>query len=172
MDFTTWGVYFVDPAVNIVDPNNTSGGGAALIVQLDPDNLGAGFISSQSATALTGVNNATDTAAFSAAGDLINTVGQVIGGNSTATGTASVNDINPFIMTPTSTQTSGASVSGTYTADSTNVGRYTLSITVGDETAPENRVAYVTSSGLALMVEIDSSATFTQVGSGTVQGQQ
>jgi hypothetical protein len=171
-DFTTWGVYFVDPAVNVVDPNNSSGGGAALIVQLDPDNLGAGFITSPSATALTGVNNATDTAAFSAAGDLIDTVGQVIGGNSTATGTASVNDINPFIMTPTSTQTSGASVSGTYTADSTNVGRYTLSITVGDETAPENRVAYVTSSGLALMVEIDSSMTFTQVGSGTVQGQQ
>ena len=34
-DFTTWGVYLVDPAVNIVDPNNSSGGGGAVIVELD-----------------------------------------------------------------------------------------------------------------------------------------
>ncbi len=169
-DFTTWGVYFVDPAVNVVDPNNSSGGGGALIIQLDPDNVGAGFLTPQTATALTGVNNATDFAALNGTGDFINTVGQVVGGNSTATGTTSVNDINP--ITPSSTQTSGASVSGTYTADSANAGRYTLSITVGGEAAPESRVAYVTSSGLAVMVDVDSSASFFQSGSGTVQGQQ
>jgi hypothetical protein len=169
-DFTTWGVYLTDPTVNLVDPNNASGGGGALTVELDLNSLGAGFILPQSATALTGVNNATDFTADNSNFDLINSVGQVIGGNSTATGTASVNDINP--NTPSSTQTTGASVSGTYTADATNVGRYTLSITVGDEAAPENRVAYVTSSGLAVMVDVDSTSTFIQVGSGTVQGQQ
>ncbi len=169
-DFTTWGVYLTDPALNIVDPNNTSGGGGALTVELDLDSLGAGFILPQSATALTGVNNATDFTADNSNADLINSVGQVIGGNSTATGTGAVNDIN--LATPSSTQTSGASISGSYTADATNVGRYTLSITVGDEAAPESRVAYVTSSGLAVMIDIDSTSTFIQVGSGTVQGQQ
>ena len=169
-DFTTWGVYLTDPALNIVDPNNSSGGGGALTVELDADSLGAGFIVPQSATALTGVNNATDFTADNSNADLINSVGQVIGGNSTATGTGSVNDINP--STPSSTQTSGASISGTYTADATNVGRYTLSITVGDEATPESRVAYVTSAGLAVMVDIDSTLTFIQIGSGTVQGQQ
>jgi hypothetical protein len=169
-DFTTWGLYLTDPAINLVDPNNTSGGGGALIVELDVNAWGTGFILPQAATALTGVNNATDFSATNTTFDIINTVGQVIGGNSTATGTTSINDINT--NTPSSTQTSGASVSGTYTADSTNVGRYTLSITVGNETSPESRVAYVTSGGLAVMVDVDSTATFIQVGSGTVQGQQ
>ena len=35
-DFTTLGLYMTDPDLNLNDPNNTSGGGGALLLALDP----------------------------------------------------------------------------------------------------------------------------------------
>jgi hypothetical protein len=34
-DITTLGIYMTDPALNLNDPNNTTGGGGALVVDLD-----------------------------------------------------------------------------------------------------------------------------------------
>jgi hypothetical protein len=174
-DFTTWGLYLTDPALNLIDPNNTSGGGGALIAELDVNDLGAGFLTPQSATALSGVNNETDLAAFNSNGDYINAVGQVVASPTGSVGTASVNDINPFVAPPTSTQTPGETLDGVTTADTTNVGRYTFSLTVNGATTPLSQVVYVAGGGLAVVVDIDSVVgppAFAQVGSGTVQGQQ
>ena len=170
-DFTTWGVYLVDPAVNIIDPNNASGGGGALIVELDANDLGSGFIVPQTATAGTSVNSAVDFAAFSSADDFTNAVGQTVAAGGSFVGTASVNDINPD--TPSATETPGQSLSGTLTADATNAGRYTLPLTIGDAATANNLVLYFVSGGLAVVVDIDSFAQpVAQAGSGTVQGQQ
>ncbi len=169
-DFTTWGVYLVDPAINIIDPNNTSGGGGALLVELDAFALGAGWVIPQTATAQNVVNNAVDFSAFDSDDDITNTVGQVALSPSSSVGSASRNDMNP--STPAQTETSGESLSGTLTADTTNVGRYTLALTVGGAATPNSLVVYVVSGGLSITVDVDSTATFAQVGSGTTQGQQ
>ena len=39
-----FGVYLVDPALNIADPNNTSGGGGAVLVDLDTNTFGEGTV--------------------------------------------------------------------------------------------------------------------------------
>ena len=78
--------------------------------------------------------------------------------------------MNP--STPAQTETSGESLSGALTADTTNVGRYTLALTVGGAATPNSLVVYVVSGGLSITVDVDSTATFAQVGSGTTQGQQ
>ena len=53
LDVTTFGVYMVDPAINVNDPNNTSGGGGALIVDLDASLAGVGVLVPQTDTAAT-----------------------------------------------------------------------------------------------------------------------
>ena len=169
-DFTTWGVYLVDPAINIIDPNNSSGGGGALIVELDAFALGAGWVIPQTATAETVVNNGEDFVAISSTNDFINTVGQVALSSAASVGSESVNDLN--FSTPSQTETSGVSLSGAITADTTNAGRYTLVLTPGSSATPLNLVVYVVSGGLSIDVEVDSSVALTQLGSGTAQGQQ
>ena len=100
----------------------------------------------QSATALSGVNNANDFAAFDINDNLSNNVGQLVAAQPPFAGTASLNVINP--STPSSTQTSGVSVSRRDTADTTNAGRYTLATTVDGAATPLNLVVYVASGGL------------------------
>lgn len=173
IDFTTWGLYMTDPALNLVDPNNTSGGGGALIMEMDANDIGSGFLVPQSATALSGVNNANDFAAFDINDNLSNNVGQLVAAPTSSAGTASLNVINP--STPSSTQTSGVSLSSVITADTTNAGRYTLATTVNGAATPLNLVVYVASGGLSITVDVDSTSgppPFAQVGSGTTQGQQ
>jgi len=172
-DFTTWGLYLTDSALNLVDPNNPSGGGGALIVELDANDLGAGFLVPQTATAGTSVNNGVDFVAFNNGDDFINSVGQVVAASGTITGTASVNDLNPG--TPSQAETTGVTLAGPLTADASNAGRYTLPLTVGGAATPTNLVVYFASAGLAVIVDVDSTVgppAFAQVGSGTVQGQQ
>jgi len=53
LDVTTFGVYMVDPAINVNDPNNTSGGGGALIVDLDASLAGVGVLVPQTDAATT-----------------------------------------------------------------------------------------------------------------------
>jgi hypothetical protein len=40
----TLGIYAVDPALNILDPNNTSGGGGALLSEMDANHVGIGIL--------------------------------------------------------------------------------------------------------------------------------
>lgn len=169
VDFAVYGVYLVDPALNINDPNNTSGGGGALIAEIDPDALGIGFLAPQSATALTSVNNGNQFNGFDqVAGDQWNSTGQLAFTPTSFAGTADVNDLNTFV--PSQTETTAAAVSGVITADTTNAGRYTVAVTVGSAT--ENHVSYVASGTLSVDVDVDSNATNVIIGSGITEGQQ
>jgi hypothetical protein len=49
-DLTTLGVYMVDPAINVNDPNNTSGAGGALVVDLSANVEGTGVLVPQTST--------------------------------------------------------------------------------------------------------------------------
>jgi hypothetical protein len=172
-DFVTYGMYLVDPAININDPNNATGGGGALISELDVDDLGAGFMAPQTATALANVNNGVGFSGDSNAGDLSNSTGQVVfDASGNFAGTANLNDLNP--ATPSATETSAATVTGMSTADAVNVGRYTDSITVNGAATPSSQVSYVVSGLLGVTVDVDSNVAtgFAQVGSGETEGQQ
>ncbi len=82
LDVADLGIYMVDPNININDPNNTSGGGGALVVDLDTNVAGSGVLVPQ-----------TDTSTVSFAGnyafglqDFAPTLGEFdIVGNATAT---------------------------------------------------------------------------------------
>jgi hypothetical protein len=169
-DFVTYGIYATDPALNINDPNNSSGGGGALIAQLDPNALGIGFIVPQSATALTAVNEANSFAGQIAPSEYVNSTGQLVFTTTSFAGTSSINDFNLSVTPPVYTQTTAEAVSGAITADTTNVGRYTVVATIG--AATNNRVSYVASGGFSFDIDVDSSATLTEAGSGFTEGQQ
>jgi hypothetical protein len=47
----TWSVYAVDPSLNLLDPNNTSGGGGAMLITNDASVLGTGVIVPQATPA-------------------------------------------------------------------------------------------------------------------------
>ena len=53
-DVTEFGIYMVDSSININDPNNTSGGGGALIVDLSTNVLGVGSLVPQSTGSFSG----------------------------------------------------------------------------------------------------------------------
>jgi hypothetical protein len=58
-DFTTLGVYMTNPALNLNDPNNTTGGGGALAIDLSSDGLltgGAGVVVPQTDIAVNDFN--------------------------------------------------------------------------------------------------------------------
>ncbi len=138
-NITTLGIYMTDPALNLNDPNNTTGGGGALVVDLDsgqsvgvPLPGGAGVIVPQT-------DAATATADFSgnyAAGwqnfnnngcgcefDMVTQGTMVTNGSLSLTGLVS----DPFFSmgTPDGTS-SGDTFVGTPLADSKNPGRYTM----------------------------------------------
>ncbi len=50
IDVTQLGVYMVDPAINVQDPNNSSGGGGALVVDLSLNVAGTGALVPQTST--------------------------------------------------------------------------------------------------------------------------
>jgi hypothetical protein len=173
-DFTTYGLYATDPALNLNDPNDTTDGlGGALIQELDIDTIGSGLVLVQSATSLTVVNEAVadNTGQFNATGaGPFTLTGQVASSTTAFAGTLNTNFLD--VVNVVSTETSAASVSGTVTADATNVGRYTISATVGGSATPNSFVNYVASGSVAVQVDVDSTATLVQVGNGTIEGQQ
>ncbi len=50
LDVDSLGIYMVDPTLNVEDPNNTTGGGGALIVDLSPNLGGVGVLVPQTST--------------------------------------------------------------------------------------------------------------------------
>lgn len=152
----TFGLYMVDPAINITDPNSTTGGGGALMSNLDGfSGVGVGFAVPQVAGAAFSGNYA-----FSQEGgyfhggtttpgcfDLIGQVYSDVASN--LTGTADLNDLINL------GQTSGT-VTATFTPDQSNPGRSTakVNLTVGS-TFPENVTIYQANSGLLLHVDTD-----------------
>jgi hypothetical protein len=166
-----FGVYLTDPAINVADPNNTSGGGSAVMLDLDAGTLGAGIVVPQVAGATAPGNlafnqdgiyvNATNASPF----DL---VGQILSdGTSAFSGLADFNDLLNTGMNPSVT------VSGTIAADSTNPGRSTVVLTVNGSATPNNITVYQASSALALHVDTDNSAADVgTIASGVIEAQQ
>ena len=132
-DFTTLGIYMTDPALNLSDPNNPTGGGGALAIDLSADAVlpgGSGVLIPQ-----------TDTSSADFSGDyvvgwqnfnlncgdceldMIAQGSMVPGGALTLTGLVS----DPFFSLGTPDPTSaGDTFTGTPTVDTKHPGRYTL----------------------------------------------
>ena len=160
---TTFGVYMTDPALNLSDPNNTtSGTGSALFVELDSEVLGHGVLVSQAATSATAGNNA-----INLDGDVIvgpvDVVGQVSSNGSSAfSGSADANEL--FVPS----QLSSVPLAGTFSADTTNAGRYTGTLSLNGAIAPYGLVFYQANGGLALHILEDP----LNVGIGVIEQQQ
>jgi hypothetical protein len=163
-DYTTWGLYLTDPTLNLADPNSSGGGGGALLNELDVNALGIGVVLPQSATSGVIGNTGLNLNGFDYTDDVpTNLVGQAFSAKTgTLTGSLSVNHIT--------SQTSSQALSGTVTPDESNGGRYGLVATSGSSTT--NLVFYEAGSGLAIEIDVDASASFTQVASGVIEEQQ
>ncbi|MGC1684000.1 MAG: hypothetical protein WA734_00120 [Candidatus Acidiferrales bacterium] len=178
-DFATYGIYATDPALNVNDPNNTTGGGGALIVELDSGTLGTGFVVPQTATAISTVNEADSFSAIveiTSADEFLNSTGQYVYSNGSFSGTANVNDFNLAAVPPAITENAAVTISGVITADSTNVGRYSEVVTlpvIGGGSATNYRVTYVANGGFAVGVDTDTNEPgLTEIGSDLIEGQQ
>jgi hypothetical protein len=166
---TNMGVYLVDPAINVADPNNPSGGGGAVMLDLDVNTLGSGFLVSQTAGAAFAGNYAFSQDGFfetSNSSADYGLVGQVTSdGVSMISGLADFNELDLA-------QTPAVTVSGTFTADGANPGRLTTMITINGAATPNSITAYQASNGLLVHVDVDStSATVGNVGLGVFEGQ-
>jgi hypothetical protein len=163
------GVYLVDPAINVADPNNSSGGGGAVMLDLDVNTLGSGFLVPQASGAKFAGNYAFSQDGFfetSSSSADYGLVGQVASdGTSNIAGLADENELN-LALNP------GVTVSGTFTADGANPGRLTTMITINGAATPNNITAYQASNGLLVHVDVDStSATVGNVGLGVLEQQ-
>ncbi len=124
-DVTTFGIYATDPNLNINDPNNSSGGGGALVVDLDTNVAGSGVMVPQ-----------TDTSTASFAGNYgvgfqdLNIEGEFdFVGNATASGTnfsgtGTLSD--PAQILGVAQVNTGTTFSSTIAPDLNNQGRYLL----------------------------------------------
>jgi hypothetical protein len=162
------GVYFVDPKLNILDPNNTTNGtGGALLVSLDPTNVGTGVLIPQGtvSSALQG-NLAFNGQAFNANGESDLSGQLVIATSNSASGKVDVNDLVGTKQSTDAAVTSSANL----TADTKNAGRYTLTLTTNLSNTPTTvtLVLYQIDGSGYLSVETDTS----QIGTGTLQAQQ
>lgn len=131
LDVTSWGLYATDPTLNLLDPNNASGGGEALILDLDSilasgtgvlvpqtDPSAASFIGSYAFAA----QDFNDQGAL---GWEFDCVGQGSVANGVLTGTGLVNDSFAFFSS-VPTLYSSVPFAGTATPDLANPGRYTM----------------------------------------------
>jgi hypothetical protein len=159
----TLGVYAIDPAINPLDPNSATGGGGALILDLDAPDVGGGVLLPQAASSTFTGNYALAYRAFTPAGVEQNAVGQVAISNGSFTGTADANTL------PTVGANLGVSATGTFTADASHAGRFTLPLTVsiGNNPPARNFVLYQASTGDLLWIETDT----TQYVSGSIEQQ-
>jgi len=179
-DVSALGMYMTDPLLNLSDPNNTSGGGGALLLDLDSGLAGGiGIVIPQTDTAaadFTGtyafggqdLNDLGDICPWCGEFDFVG-VGTVASGVFSGTGPLS----DPFgIFTGTPAETP-ATFAGTAVADAdeATTGRYTMSPTAvtptGDTAVDVSLVIYQASGNQLLMMENDANALM----SGTVQVQ-
>ena len=138
LDLNNLGIYLVDPSVNVNDPNNSSGGGGALVVDLDVNLAGVGVLVPQTATTGFSGNYALglqDLIPTTAASGEVDFVGNAVAGtNLVGSGTLS-DPGNLFGLGTVDT----ASFSAPITADATNAGRYEITpftVTVNGNGAP------------------------------------
>jgi hypothetical protein len=176
-DVSALGIYMVDPNLNLNDPNNATGGGGALLLDLDgvlPS--GTGFVVPQidsATTSFTGNYAAgwQDYNAFSGCvGCEFDMVAQ---GSMTAGGALSLTGLvsDPFSTLGTPDLTSfGNTFTGTPLADTTNVGRYSmlstntvpnpLATTIDGAPFSFDLVIYQASGGQLVWLNVDGDSVF------------
>ena len=131
-DASVVGVYAVDPTLNINDPNNPSGGGGALLVDLDSNAnvIGLGVLVPQTSTLTADFNGN-----YAFGGQIFdpfdgNETDFIAQGSVTSlalSGSGLFND--PFgEVTASDSQVSGATFTGTFAPDTVNPGRYTTTL--------------------------------------------
>ncbi len=165
-----FGVYLVDPAINVADPNNTSGGGGAVMLDLDSVDIGIGIVAPQATTPTFSGNFAFSLDGFfetATTASWYSLLGQATSdGTSKVAGLADYNEL-AIGLTP------GATLAGTYTADATNAGRSTMQLTINGAATPNNFTLYQASSALVLQVDVDSpSPAVGTIGFGVFEQQQ
>jgi hypothetical protein len=164
-----FGVYLVDPAINVADPNSTSGGGGAVMLDLDVDDIGVGIVAPQATTPTFSGNFA-----ISLDGFFINTADSYYSllGEVTSDGTSKVAGLGDYnegeiALNP------GVTLAGTYTADATNAGRSTMQLTINGAATPNNLTLYQASSALVLQIDVDSASPGVgNIGFGVFEQQQ
>lgn len=159
----TLGIYAVDPALNINDPNNTSGGGGALLSEMDANHVGIGVLVPQTDSDAThfagdytfGAQGRNDAPAeFDFLGEATVTAGAFAG-----TGVLS----DPFAsgLTGNAMEFSNVSFASTATPDGGHPGRFTFSPVVLSSTGLANPIdltftAYQANAGQLFWVGMDS----------------
>ncbi len=171
---STFNLYLVDPALNILDPSNSSGGGSALLLHTDASIIGTGVLIPQ-------VVSGSPTFSQNHALNLINSVTSLtppnevhlVGrlasdGAANFTGTADYGQ-NSAYAPPSAVL--GNTLSGTFASDSVNPGHFTGAFTLASD--PTNLMwfpfisptistfnvsYYQASSSQALVIQTDTSA--------------
>jgi hypothetical protein len=176
---STLNAYPVDPTLNILDPNNATGGGGALLLHTDGNINGTGImVPQQTSSALLGnyalnLNNSIATATPNEL-DLVGVLSgngnntQVLGG-----GAADLADYDEVTSNASPPAIMGGPLSGAYTVDGTRPGRASGSFKVGvpatavtpysfiPGTTPPvtfNVAFYQVSNSVAFIVETDTQA--------------
>jgi hypothetical protein len=158
-------VYLVGPGVNILDPTNATGGGGALLLDVDTNAIGTGQIVPQTVGAQFsgnyGVNLQAFTTSTSSNAQCVecDLVGQVQASASNLTGTGDLNDFGTLVA--------AQALTGSFTADSNNPGRFTGSLNLATF-GTFNIVYYQATNSQLVIVEVDQD----QVGTGVIEEQQ
>jgi hypothetical protein len=175
-----FGVYAVDPAINIADPNSSSGGGGALLLELDPSDQGAGpgagFAVPQQISGATFSGNYAFNLGDGFSTDISGTwswfdlIGQLFSdGTSNLTGTTDRSAAGANV------QDADLPITGTFAADGAHAGRFTAQVAINGSSTPNNVTGYQANSGLLLQVDVDpqpSNSVTTIVAIGVVEQQQ
>jgi hypothetical protein len=163
-DVTQFDVFLVDTSVNILDPTNATGGGGALLLDTDTNAVGIGELIPQTSGASFSGNYGANLQAFTSAAE-IDLEAQVIASGTSFSGTADLNDLdfNNGEFAPVPAQ----SLSGSFSADSGNPGRYTGSLAIGSQ-GTLNFTFYQATNSQLVLVEVDT----TQIGAGDLVAQQ
>jgi hypothetical protein len=168
----TLGIYAVDPALNILDPNNTSGGGGALLSEMDANHVGIGLLIPQ-----TDSNTAHFTGDYTFGAQGRNSAPEefdFIGEATVTAGAFSGKGIlsDPFMtgLTGTGMQFPDVSFTATAVPDSTNHGRLEFTPLVLSSTGFANPIdltftAYQANAGQLFWVGMDS----TTVSAGSIE---
>lgn len=128
-DVSALGLYVTDPNLNLLDPNNTSNGGGALLLDLDPALTGGmGLVIPQTDTSTGSFAgdygfNGQDQNFLTSAGEF-DFVGAAVVTSGTLGAAAEISD--PFLTLGAKSTNGGVTFSGTPQPDSSNPGRYTL----------------------------------------------
>jgi hypothetical protein len=164
-------MYLTDPNLNLLDPNNTTGGGGALLLDLDTGTYfgGQGVAIPQTDTTVGNFNGtyvfgAQDYNATGLKGPEFNFLGQ---GSLTAStegfaGTGVVDDTFEYFAASNSGYT-GVPFTGTAAVDATNVGRFTmvpLDINVTGTASPFTTVIYQANRGQLFWLNEDANTLF------------